>query len=221
MKKLLFICLVLIACQKEEKKAQKKDVCYKLLLLSKTKQKPLVNFDLVLTKDTWLDYRTLIQTVLDRTKTDSNGKASFVIKADSFNETITSSYGIYHSFIDTLAFDSTADTWKYAGWNGFPVIDGKEILSYVPPVCHLRVLLSREKYEALNIDSIYLFTPFSSYMNTYPQLDNNFLELECSESVKLTYYFYIKGVKSKEYTKDIFISKNTKYKYGTDYELEF
>jgi hypothetical protein len=58
-------------------------------------------------------------------------------------------------------------------------------------------------------------------MNTEPQLYYNFLELECSESVKLTYYFYIKGVKSKVYTKDIFISRSNDSKFETIYELEF
>ena len=210
-----------MACQKDHKIEEKKDVCYKLKILSKTKLKPLVNFDLTLTKDTWLDYRTLIRTVLDRTKTDSNGRASFVIKADSFRESITSQYSINHSFNNDIEFDSTADTWKYSDGGGFNFKNGVEIINYVPPVCYLKVLLSREKYETLKIDSIFLFTPFSSFMNTDPQLYYNFSELECSESVKLTYYFYIKGVKSKEYTKDIFISRGNDSKFATVYELEY
>ena len=210
-----------MACQKDHKIEEKKDVCYKLKILSKTKLKPLVNFDLTLTKETWLDYRTLIRTVLDHTKTDNNGRASFVIKADSFEETITSKYSINHSIDNNMVFDSTTDNWRYAGWNGIEHRNGEEIISYIPPVCHLKVLLSREKNEALNIDSIFLFTPYSSFMNTEPQLYYNFLELECSESVKLTYYFYIKGVKSKEYTKDIFISRSNDSKFETIYELEF
>jgi hypothetical protein len=210
-----------MACQKDHKIEEKKDVCYKLLLLSKTKQKPLVNFDLVLSKETWLDSRTLIKTYVAQTKTDNNGRASFVIKADSFEETITSKYSINHSIDNNMVFDSTTDNWRYAGWNGIEHRNGEEIISYIPPVCHLKVLLSREKNEALNIDSIFLFTPYSSFMNTEPQLYYNFLELECSESVKLTYYFYIKGVKSKEYTKDIFISRSNDSKFETVYELEF
>jgi hypothetical protein len=210
-----------MACQKDHKIEEKKDVIYKLKVLSKTKLKPLVNFDLTLTKETWLDYRTLIRTVLDHTKTDNNGRASFVIKADSFEETITSKYSINHSIDNNMVFDSTTDNWRYAGWNGIEHRNGEEIISYIPPVCHLKVLLSREKNEALNIDSIFLFTPYSSFMNTEPQLYYNFLELECSESVKLTYYFYIKGVKSKEYTKDIFISRSNDSKFETIYELEF
>ena len=221
MKKIIFICIVFMACQKDHKIEEKKDVIYKLKVLSKTKLKPLVNFDLTLTKETWLDYRTLIRTVLDHTKTDNNGRASFVIKADSFEETITSKYSINHSIDNNMVFDSTTDNWRYAGWNGIEHRNGEEIISYIPPVCHLKVLLSREKNEALNIDSIFLFTPYSSFMNTEPQLYYNFLELECSESVKLTYYFYIKGVKSKEYTKDIFISRSNDSKFETIYELEF
>jgi len=210
-----------MACQKDHKIEEKKDVCYKLLLLSKTKQKPLVNFDLVLSKETWLDSRTLIKTYVAQTKTDNNGRASFVIKADSFEETITSKYSINHSIDNNMVFDSTTDNWRYVGWNGIEHRNGEEVISYIPPVCHLKLLLSREKNEALNIDSIFLFTPYSSFMNTEPQLYYNFLELECSESVKLTYYFYIKGVKSKVYTKDIFISRSNDSKFETIYELEF
>jgi hypothetical protein len=221
MKKILFICIVFMACQKDHKIEEKKDVCYKLLLLSKTKQKPLVNFDLMLTKNTWLDYRTLIKTFVAQTKTDSNGRASFTIKADSFQESITTSYDIQHAFSDTLQFDSTSDTWKFAGYDGLLFKDGEEIVNFISPVCYLKVILNQERYSELKIDSIYLFTPFSSYMNKDIQLNYDFPRLECSENMKLTYYYYNKGIKSKEYVKDIFISKSSKYKNETIYELEF
>jgi hypothetical protein len=213
----LYSLILLFACQKENKPSKEYNT-YSVKIISKNTKNPLVNYDLIFSQQTWIDYRTIVDSIMGYATTDNQGNASFTYETKSIINKPSVFYTIRHYFNDTLPFDSVADNYRYNGHWEFQNDDKKILEAY--SMCHVRLIIEQIKYIEMNIDSIYLETPFDNYMNVNIGLDYHFSNLECSENVKLKYYYFIKGVKSKEYTKNIFIKRSSKYMYETVYELE-
>ncbi len=210
--------LVLTSCEKENAPTSEY-VTYDFKIVSPKKQVPLANYYLFLHQTTWVDYRTFTDTIIGYYKTNELGELKFTFKASDILKKINIEYIIENYYPDSLAFDSTNDNFKYDLFLELEENDKKVIEAYNG--CSLRVTLAQEKYMAMGIDSLYLETPNERFKNINNSVYHTVGNLECSESVPLKYYYFVKGVKSKEYTKDVFISRSNPFKTETVYELEF
>ncbi len=221
MKKLyLFSVLIfLFACEKENAPTSEY-ITYEFKIVTPKNLSPLANFYLFFKQRTWIDYRTFTDSILEFNKTDNEGNVSFTFKASAIINKPNVHYGIQSYIPDTLVFDSTNNNFKY--YFGYQIYNNEKINIKTRCSCSLRVTLAQDKYLAMGIDSLCLETPIEKYMNKdYTELYYIFGNLECSESVPLKYYYYTNGIKSKEYTKNIFISRSNEFTSRTNYELEF
>ncbi len=211
--------LAFTSCGKE-KTSPSEYITYKVQIVSPRKQIPLANYNLLFFQRKWIDYRTIEDTIMGYATTDKQGNASFTFKTSAIIDKPIFKYRIENHYIDSISFDSTNVNFRYIIFLKLEENNNKIIEAY--NICSLRVTLAQEKYMAMGIDSLYLETPFEKYVNKdYTELYYIFGNLECSENVPLKYYYYVKGVKSKEYTKNIFISRSNPFKAETVYELEF
>jgi hypothetical protein len=220
MKKLFIFCAIifLFACQKENT-PPREYITYSFKIVSPKNQTPLTNYNLLFFKSTWIDYRTMIDTLMGYAATDNQGNVSFTFKASTIINKPNVKYRIQNYYPDSLPFDSTNNNFRYDIFEEIEENDKKRIEAYCR--CSLNVTLEHEKYMAMGIDSLYLETPAEKFKNINNSVDHTVGSLECSENVLLKYYYYVKGVKSKEYTKNIFIGRSNLYKSETVCELEF
>lgn len=224
MKKIYLISVLtfLFACEKE-KTPTSEYITYEFKIVSAKNHSPLVNYNLEFNQEKWTTYPGVIGkkyslSTLGFTSTDEEGNASFTIESSVINKPDVEHY-FRHHYVESLPFDSTNANFIYSASK--IVYNNNKIICVASPNCYLSIKYPIDKAQELNIDSLFLEIPNKKIIKVDIGLNFNVANLECSESVKIKYYYYIKGIKSKEYVKDIFISASNQFSLETVYELAF
>ncbi len=119
--------------------------------------------------------------------------------------------GLRHIFyyIGSTLYDSSYNG-RYSG--GILVYNAGKTnnkLIEVVPFCRVNINSENSVWENLKMDSIVILNKNYYSRNFYNQWQKIELEADCSENNTINYYYYSNGVKSKEYTKDIYVPFNS------------
>jgi hypothetical protein len=175
-------------------------------------KKPLANLGMALSEVTWASNgRWFTDTTLMFSKTNLNGDVTFKVKSN----VVSNKRNIYYYvgvIRPTTPLDSMLNEFKYFGsvkvYNEVKNTNHKTIEVY--PSCQLKIQSFGKDWTQFGIDSLFVFSKLEEYptilkyeinMNLYYFQINS----ECSETNTIRYYYYSKGIKSKEYYKDIYV----------------
>lgn len=209
---LIFTTIFICSCQKDEKIINEYTT-YSVHVQRFSDKKPLKDCNLSLVEETWeRDGRHYRDTMLMTSKTNQSGDASFKIKTTLIkNEPNVFYYvGIHKLSTDTLP-DSTTNEWTvhgscklyhYGQTNPNPIVEAS-------PLCSITIISDVNDWKKWGMDSLVIWNkPFSNFVMHYDNgnggYDVQFIA-ECSAINTITYYYYSNGIKSKEYSKQIYV----------------
>lgn len=206
------IGLLFTSCQKDEKIINKFNT-YTAHVQKFSDKSPLINCTIAIGQRTWSSGgRNYEDTIIAYEKTDDNGNVNFKVKSDLI---LTDAYVFYALGVaippNHMIADSTFDEWKYSGncnlfhngnLNTNPLIE-------VFPDCSITIISDVNDWKKWGMDSLVIWNkPYSNFVMRYDNgnggYDVQFIA-ECSAINTITYYYYSNGIKSKEYTKQLYV----------------
>ncbi len=182
-----------------------------------TNKETLRTYNLCFIQTTWnLDGRSYKDSVMFYDITNINGDATFKIKSIQIQKKGNIFYYIGTSINNSISIpDSLKNELKYA--NGVEVYHNGNANYYsvlnASPTCELKYEITKNISIEKNIDSLFVSNiSFSAYEDNTPkyiligeETYYSFIKADCSTTNTIKYYYYSNGVKSKEYTKTIYV----------------
>ena len=211
------IVLFFFMCCNKDDIINNSTTTFNIQIKHKFKDKVIDSFSVNLIKRIWIDYRSFKDTIIKKNISDINGKCKFTINEDLNKLPSNISYTIEHEYPVT-DFDSTSNNWKY-DISGGKLISNDWLL-YAVPNCNIYIKVNEKDRVDLQIDSIFVESPFQNASMTELPFETQF-PAECSDVTSIEYYYYSKGTKSKTYNKDVFVSYSKLTSNFTFYQLEF
>jgi hypothetical protein len=208
LKFLLFLTFLIVinSCEKDNKTPTETEDLTQYEIFDVHVQKysdksPMVNHDLCFFKTTWhQNGRSYKDSFFNTLKTNLNGDVQFKI----LKKLIFDSSQIFY-YIGSTLYD-TSYNGRYSG--GILVYHGERTnnkIIEVTPNCRLYINSDNPVWQNLKIDSIIIFNKNYYSRNLYNEWQKVEFEADCSEVNSIKYYYYSNGVKSKEFTKDIYV----------------
>jgi hypothetical protein len=161
----------------------------------------MVNHDLCFFKTTrHQNGRSYKDSFFNTLKTNLNGDVQFKI----LKKLIFDSSQIFY-YIGSTLYDTSYNR-RYSG--GILVYHGERTnnkIIEVTPNCSVYINSDNPVWQNLKIDSIIIFNKNYYSRNLYNEWQKVEFEADCSETNNIIYYYYSNGVKSKEYTKEIYV----------------
>jgi hypothetical protein len=162
---------------------------------------PMSNYNLSFSKTTWHQSgRSYKDSNMYFTKTNSEGNASFKIP----KLLIVDSNHIFY-YVGSYFFDTTYNGRYSGGIEVYHTGRTNNKLIEVTPYCRVNINSENAAWDSLKIDSIIIANKNYYARNLYNQWQKVEFEADCSETNTIKYYYYSNGVKSKEYSKDVYV----------------
>ena len=159
------------------------------------------NHDLCFFKTTWHPSgRSYKDTFFDTLKTNLNGDVQFKIS----KKIIFDSSHVFYYIGSTLG--DTSYNGRYGG--GILVYNNGRTnakIIEVKPYCSVYINSLNTAWDNLKIDSIIIANKNYYARNLNNQWQQVEFEADCSETNTIKYFYYSNGVKSKEYSKDVYV----------------
>ena len=182
-----------------------------------TNKEALRNYNLCFIQTTWnLDGRSYKDSEMLNNITNSNGDAIFKIKSCKIQNKGNIFYYIGTGINNSISIpDSLKNELGYT--NGIEVYHNGDAKYYsvlnASPTCELKYEIAKNIIIVKNIDSLFVSNiSVSAYEHNTPKyiligedIYYSYISADCSETNTIKYYYYSNGVKSKEYSKDIYV----------------
>jgi hypothetical protein len=208
LKFLLFLAFLIVinSCEKDSKTPTETEDLTQYEIFDVHVQKfsdktPMANCNLSFFKTTWeKGGRNYKDSFIYSGKTNLQGNGSFKVPKVLIKDSMNIFYYLSSYQINSL------NEIPYSG--GILVYHGERTnnkIIEVTPNCRLYINSDNPVWQNLKIDSIIIFNKNYYSRNLYNEWQKVEFEADCSEVNSIKYYYYSNGVKSKEFTKDIFV----------------
>ncbi len=205
------IAIVFTSCEKDNKETQappqEDSIQFKIFNVHVQKlsdKSPMQNFRLYLAQTAWSKSGQSYKiSYLSTNKTNDNGDAIFKVE----NGKIYDSVNYFYDITSYYHVDSTENSDYYGGIEVYHTKKTDNKLIEVQPICRVNLQCDLVNWNSLNIDSILVLNKCCLSKVMYSEEKEYYTEMgaDCSKTNTIRYYYYSNGIKSKEYTKDIYI----------------
>jgi hypothetical protein len=208
----VLVAMLLNSCRKDEKIINEFNT-YTAHVQKFSDKSPLINCTIAIGQRTWLTGgRNYEDTIIAFEKTDNIGNVKFRVKSNLILTNANVFYAIGVAIPPNhMTPDSTFDEWKYSGncnlyhngnSNTNPLIE-------VFPDCSITILSDVNDWKKLGMDSLIILNyPYENFVMHYDNGNGGYdvqFKAECSAINTITYYYYSNGIKSKEFTKQVYV----------------
>lgn len=226
----IFLIIIIVSCEKDKPNTvitedPNEYKVFEVHVQKLSDKSPMRNCDLCFFKRTWSQSgRSYKDSIMYYYKTNSNGDVEFKVKSTVFQNLSNIFYAIAmggnqdsSTIIDSLRNDELYSGGEYIYHNDSTKTNFKLTIE-MQPTCEVKYQIFKNTSLDRNIDSLFVSNiTVSKFEHNTPQYilvseDTYYSSFaaECSKVNTIRYYYYSNGVKSKEYTKDIYVPFSSK-----------
>ncbi len=221
----IFLIIIIVSCEKDKPNTvitedPNEYKVFEVHVQKLSDKSPMKNCNLCFFKRTWsqsgMSYK---DSIIQYFQTNTNGDVKFEIKSLLFQNLNNIFYAIAmgssqdsSAIIDSLRNDELYSGGEYIYHNDSTKTNFKFTIE-MQPTCEVKYQIYKSTALDKNIDSLFVSNNTVSvyehnipkYILTSEDTYYSSFSAECSKINTLKYYYYSNGVKSKEYTKDIYV----------------
>ncbi|MFA9212799.1 MAG: hypothetical protein ACEQSR_03020 [Candidatus Methylacidiphilales bacterium] len=202
----IFFIIFMVGCEKDKPNTvitedPNKYKVFDVHVQKLSDKSPMQDYNLSFSKTTWNQSgRSYKDSNMYFTKTNSEGNASFKI----LKQLIIDSSHIFY-YIGSYIFDSTYNGRYNGGIEVYHTKKNSNNLIEVEPACFITISTKPDDWTTYDIDSIKITNKNYYPLDLYNKDQSFYIRADCMETNTIKYFYYSNGVRSKEYTKDIYI----------------